>query len=227
VLLDDSQRLRLALEGGKQLARLQPRDVLEVVAERLSYPDCLAPETDDYATDQRMGVALVATHAGRRAHPVAHSVDAQLRPADSPEIGRRGRPVERCKKAMQFLDPWRYASVDFADKEGGGLEVTGHRSANAAWFIEINGKVVSNDASNCPAPPNDAGDRLLVDRILSRDDKSLCREVWPDKSCTPFGVVGLAGDDRDVDRPFLREALHLGHMHRRNRDGVRLLIRHA
>src|SRR5688572_5177399 len=128
---------------------------------------------------------------------------------------------------MQFLDPWCHAPVYLADEEGGRLEVTWHRSANAARFIEIDGKVVSNDASYRPAPSNDAGDRLLVDGILGRDDKSLCREIWPDKSCTPFGVVGLAGDDRDVDGPFLREALHLGDMHRRNGDGVRLLIRHA
>ena len=68
-----------------------------------------------------MAVALVPTHAGRGAHPVAHPVDAQFRPALAPEIrGRVGAEL-----------------AAIADKEARMEQVVKSDAKYPAWLDDI------------------------------------------------------------------------------------------
>src|SRR6476646_11007943 len=119
-----------------------------------------------------MGVALIAAHAGHGADAVAHAVHTQLRPTYAPQIGRDGGAVNWRKKALKLLDARRHPAVHFTDEERCRVEVARHRPAHVTRFIEVDGEIVSHNASDGPAPADDAGNGLLVDRILRRDDVS-------------------------------------------------------
>src|SRR6185295_17546451 len=100
-----------------------------------------------------------------------------------------GGAVEARELAAELFDARRHASMNFADEDGFGVEVARHGPAHAARLIEIDREIVADDASDGPAPSDHAGDRLLVDRVLRRDDIALRRKVRADEKRAPFGVV--------------------------------------
>ena len=172
-------------------------------------------------------VAFVSAHAGRGADAVAHAVHAQLGPALAPQVRRDVRAVDRRQHVAQLLRARRHTAMNLADIDRRGVEVARHGAADASRLVQVDAEIVSDDAADGAAPPDDARDRLLVDRILRRDDEAVGRQIRPDQGRRPFGVVGLAGHDRDVDRLLLRQRLHLGEVHRRDGNRAGLLVRHA
>ena len=206
VRLDLGERRRIAFGCGEQARGLDAGDRVELIAERVADPDRLAGEADHDAADHVVRVALVAAHAGRGADAVAHAVDAELRPALAPQVGGRLRAVDRREHVAQLLDARRDAAMRLADIDRLDLEIARHGAADMARLVEIDAEIVADDAADGAAPADDARDRLLVDGVLRRDDEAVGREVRADQRRRPFGVVGLAGDDRDVDRPLLSRA---------------------
>src|SRR5207253_4617867 len=89
-------------------------DVLELVAERLADAHPLAGEPDAEAADLVVPVRVVAGHAGGGRDAVGHAVDAQLRPALAPQIGRRLYAVDRADHVRELFDSLGDAAVQFA-----------------------------------------------------------------------------------------------------------------
>ena len=187
----------------------------------------LAAEADDHAADDRMGVARVSAHACGRADPVAHAVHAQLGPAHAPQVGRGGHTVDGGEQGGQLLHPRRHPPMHLADDDGGVIPVERHGPADAAGLVQVDREVVGEDAAHRATPADHAGDGLLVDGVLRRHDVALGRQVGPDQHRGPFGVVGLGGDDGDVDGALLGQALHLRDVHGRHRDRDAFLLGHA
>jgi hypothetical protein len=77
----------------------------------------------------------------------------------------------------------------------------------------------AGDAADHAPPADDAGDPLLVDAVLERDDEAAGNEVLADQRGGPDRVVRLGADERDVDRVF-GEALDLVEVQRLRMDQV-------
>ena len=90
-------------------------DVLELIAERLADAHPLAGEPDAEPPDLLVAVHLVPGHSGGGGDAIGHAIDAELRPALAPEIGRRLDAVDRADHIRQFLEPLGDPAMDFAD----------------------------------------------------------------------------------------------------------------
>src|SRR5439155_3137310 len=108
------ERYRIAFHGARQGFRLVRTDVLELIAERLADAHSLAGEPDAEPADLLVPVHLVAGQAGGRGNSVGHAVDAQLRPALAPKIGRRFYGIDGLDHLRQPFEPLGDAPMHFA-----------------------------------------------------------------------------------------------------------------
>ena len=143
-----------------------------------------------------------------------HAVDAQFRPALAPQIVGDLAGVDGADHRAQFLDAGGDAAVHLADPvDLVARRVLAAGAADLAGRVEL-GRQDRGDRADRPAPADDAGDALLVDAVLQRHDIAGRRQILPDHRRRPLGVVRLDRDEGDVDRPLLRELLHLGQVQR-------------
>ena len=170
---------------------------------------------------------VVAGHAGGGRDAVGHAVDAQLRPALAPQIGRRLDAVDRADHVRELFDSLGDAAVQFAgavDLVGRGALCGG--AANPARRVELGAEQRGDDADRL-VRADDPGDALLVHAVLQRHDISVGRQVLGDQHRRPFRVIGLDRNHRDVDRFMLCEILDLGQMHRLRLGADIFLLGHA
>ena len=169
-------------------------------------------------------VHVVPGKAGGGRDAVRHAVDAQLRPALAPKVGRRLDAVDRADHRRQFFDPLGDAAMHLA----GAVDVVRRRAfrrgaAHSARAAEL-GPEQGGDDADCLVPADNAGDPFLVHAVLQRDDIAVRRQVLPDQRGRPFRVIRFDRDHRDVDRFLLCELLDFGQMHRL-RPGADVLLR--
>ena len=161
-----------------------------------------------------MSVALVAIHAGDRGKRIAHPVDAELGPAHAPKVVRGRAAVDAFHDARELSQPRGDAAVhltQFQRLHGG---VARHGALDDARLDQVDGKVVADDAADRAVPSDHRRDALLVDAVLGGDHVAIGSEIGRDHRRGPGRVVGLHGNDGDVDGRVLREALDLRDVHR-------------
>ncbi len=208
------ERGAVALGGAGDGFGLVHADVLELIAERLPDAHALAGEPNAEAADLLVPVRVVAGQPGGCRDAVGHAVDAQLRPALAPQIGRRLDAVDRADHVRELLDSLGDAAVQFAgavDLVRRGALRAG--AAHPARGIELGAEQGGDDADRL-VRADDPGDAFLVDAVLQRHDVAVGRQVLGDQHRRPFRVIGLDRNHRDVDRFMLCEILDLGQMHR-------------
>src|SRR6516165_11448190 len=137
-------------------------DVLELIAKRLADAHPFAGEPYAETADLVVAVHVVAGRAGSCGDPVGHAVDAQLRPAFAPEIGRFLDAVDRADHRRQFLEPLGDAAMNLAhpvDLVRRGALCSG--AANSTGRIEFRPKQ-GRDDPDCLVPADDPGDAFLI-----------------------------------------------------------------
>ena len=145
------------------------------VAERLADAHRLAAELDREAADRVVAVALRAGQAGRRGDAVAHAV---LRRASTSARPTGWSWPSRCRSPEHLDAAPRtrcvIAAVRLADAEHGVLVAAfAHGAADARRPRTDRPRCIEATTPSVLAPADDAGDRLLVDAVLQRDDEAV------------------------------------------------------
>src|SRR5262249_49739347 len=138
----------------------------ELVAERLADAHPLPGKPDAEPADLLVPIHVVAGEARGSRDAIGHAVDAQLRPAFAPEIGRRLDRVDRADHLGQFLEPLGDAAMALAgtiDLVFRGAPRAG--AAHTARGIEF-GTEQRGDDPDSLVPADDPGNALLVHAIL-------------------------------------------------------------
>src|SRR5262249_28759112 len=141
------------------------------------------------------------------------------RPALAPEVRRRLGAVDRGQHRGELLDARGDAPVHLADPEdrvAGTARLDGPGDVAGLLCVDAD---AAGDAADDPSPADYAGDPLLVDAVLERDDEAARRQVLADQRRRPDRVVRLRADEADLDW-LLEEALDFVEVERPRVDEV-------
>src|SRR6516164_9713841 len=166
MLVDFLGRRGVAFTGPGDRLRIHVTDLVKGVAERLANADRLAAQPGREMADRVVLDHVARDHAGASREPVAHHVRDELRPALPPEVFGHHRAVGIADQLANFLGAVGDAAMDFADAEYGMARA---RLAGRPTHLARRMQLDSNrarDRTQCLAPADDAGDRLLVHAVL-------------------------------------------------------------
>src|SRR6185437_15542687 len=174
--LDLGERRAVALGSESEAVGIEIADMLELIAERLAHTHRLAAELNRETADRVVPVAGIAREAGGRGDAIAHPIEAELRPALAPQVGRHPDAVDGGDHLGQLFGAFRHPTVHLADAEDGVLRAAfRHRATDMAGLVEIDGNS-RGDTADRLAPTDDAGDALLVETVLQRNDIAVRRQ---------------------------------------------------
>ena len=156
--------------------------------------------------------------SGHRADGVAYRVRGQLGPALAPDVGGGARTVYAAQHLGDFLDARGDSAVQLADAEDIVATVaSGRAAARYMGRLPEGDGDAGHHAADLILVAYDGRGELVVHAVLAVDDYAAGSEQTLDEVARPFGIVGLHGEEDDVE--VVLELPGVGEMHGVDGDG--------
>ena len=192
--------------GGKAV------DVHHVQAHGQSHLGALLAQVNAYHSAAGVVGHFLGAETRGGGYGVAHAILAQLGPALPPQVVGGVGAVDAVQQRGDPCRPGRKALVVFAHAEHVMTVVAAHGAApRDVPRLPQRHLDVGGDAAHGAILAHYAGDGDVVPAVLQRHEEAVVFHVAPDEVGGPLGIVGLDGDENEVER--LGDALGVGQVH--------------